>query len=108
MIIVSEATEQLSAVQAVYYRLLDDLRNGDIPAAVSAFTVTSQDQYASLFTAMQATLGEIADSLGVIARTQVGGKLAEIIVKREKNGVPFVYTINLIRSESGIWRIEDM
>ena len=107
-VVVTDAVEQVAGVQAVYYRLLDNLHQGDIPASLSAFTVTSQDQYESLFTTMQPTLPEVADSLGAIARTQVSGELAEIIVKREKNGVPFVYTINLIRSESGIWRIEDM
>ncbi|MGB5177995.1 MAG: hypothetical protein WBP44_04610, partial [Gammaproteobacteria bacterium] len=108
MIVVAEATELVSGVQAVYYGLLDNLRKGDVPAATSAFTVTSQDHYESLFTAMQPTLGEIADTLGAVTRTQVSGNLAEIIVTRKKNGVPFVYTVNLIRSESGIWRIEDM
>ena len=108
VIAVLEATEQVSAVRAVYYQLLDNLRLGNIPAAVSAFTVTSQDAYESLFTEMQPTLSSIADTLGVITRTQVSGEIAEIVVTRDKNGVPFVYSVNLIRSESGIWRIEDM
>ncbi len=108
VIAVLDAAEQVSAVQAVYYQLLANLRMGDIPAAVNVFTVTSQDAYESLFTEMQATLSTVADTLGVITRTQVSHEIAEIVATREKGGVPFVYSVNLIRSESGIWRIEDM
>jgi uncharacterized YccA/Bax inhibitor family protein len=108
MIAVLEAAEQVSAVQAVYYRLLENLWLGDIPATINTFTVTSQAAYESLFTEMQPTLSTVADTLGVITRTQVSHEIAEIVVTREKGGVPFVYSVNLIRSESGIWRIEDM
>ena len=107
-IAVTQADRQMAMLRSVYYQLLDDLRSGDIPAAVRAFTVTSQERFESLFTAMQPTLSTIADSLGTVTRTQIGGDIGEIIVKREKSGVPYVYTVNFIRSESGLWRIEDM
>ena len=104
----TQADRHIARLRSVYYQLLDDLRNGDIPAAVKAFTVTSQERFESLFTAMQPTLSTIADSLGTVTRTQIGGDIGEIIVKREKSGVPYVYSVNFIRSESGLWRIEDM
>lgn len=107
-IAVSPADRQMAVLRSVYYQLLDDLRSGDIPAAVNAFTVTSQDRFESLFTAMQPTLADMADSLGTVTRTRIGSDIGEIIVTREKHGVPYVYTVNFIRSESGLWRIEDM
>ena len=107
-IAVTQADRQTAMLRSVYYQLLDDLRRGDIPAAIKAFTATSQERFESLFTAMQPTLATLADSLGTVTRTQIGGDIGEIIVKREKNGIPYVYTVNFIRSESGVWRIEDM
>jgi PKD repeat protein len=107
-IAVTQSDRQITRLHSVYYQLLDDLRRGDIPSAVQAFTVTSQERFESLFTAMQPTLASLADSLGTVTRTQIGSDIGEIIVKREKNGMPYVYTVNFIRSESGLWRIEDM
>jgi parallel beta-helix repeat protein len=107
-IAVTRADRQIARLRSVYYQLLDDLRRGDIPSAVQAFTVTSQERFDSLFTEMQPTLATLADSLGTITRTQIGGDIGEIIVRREKNGMPYVYSVNFIRSESGLWRIEDM
>jgi len=107
-VVVLDAKKQVGGLQGVYYRMLEALRNGDIPAAKNYFAATSQDKYETIFTAMQAGLSSIVDSLGTIAQTQAGNDLAEITVKREKDGIPYLYTINLIRGESGMWRIEGM
>ena len=84
-IAVTEADLLAGGVLGVYYRMLEKLRNGDIPGAVKAFSATSEQKYEDLFTAMQSNLATIADSLGVVIATRIGGDIASITVKRDKN-----------------------
>ena len=48
------------------------------------------------------------DQLGAVSEVTVGDGFAVITVVRKKSGLPVAYTVNLIRTESGLWRIESM
>lgn len=105
---VQEPNDAVGEVLGVYYRMLGNLRNNDIPAALTAFAATSQGRYQALFDSLSTSLAAVVDQLGTPSEVRVSDGFAVITVVRDKNGLPVAYTVNLIRTESGLWRIEGM
>jgi hypothetical protein len=105
---VQDPNDAAGEVLGDYYRMLGNLRNNDIPAALTAFTATSQEKYQALFDSISTNLAAIVDQLGAVSEVTVGDGFAVITVVRKKSGLPVAYTVNLIRTESGLWRIESM
>ncbi|MEO8739919.1 MAG: Ig-like domain-containing protein [Casimicrobiaceae bacterium] len=92
----------------VYTGMLDRLRTGDIDAALTAVTSTSVDRYREIFTTLAGDLATIVDQLGTIKNVIVSEELMQIMVVRPGTGTAQSFTINMLRGEDGIWRIEGM
>ena len=59
---VEDSNDAVGEVLGVYYRMLGNLRNDDIPAALTAFAATSQGRYQALFDSLSTSLAAVVDS----------------------------------------------
>ncbi len=101
-----DSMEQM--LRGVYTGMLDRLRVGDIPGALTFIAGSTQPKYEAVFKALEPNLATVVDKLGTIERISIGEEFAELTIVREKNGERRAYFIYLLRSEDGVWRIESM
>ena len=97
-----------SITVAVFNGMIDKLRVGNISSALNAVTGGVQDKYRAIFTSLQPALGTIAGQIGTIQRITLTSDLAELAVVRNSNSGLQTFSVYLIRSEDGIWRIDGM
>jgi len=108
-IAVAEADKQAGGVLGVYYGMLENLRNGNIPAAMGYVTDTMKDQYESGFNALTpAELATYVDAIGAVAGGSFADGVAEIVVVREEDGMLKAFSVFVSKGSDGIWRIDGM
>jgi hypothetical protein len=88
--------------------MLDKLRAGDIDAAMHAINANGYDNYYSLFIALQPNLATIVDQLGALQPGTFSLMSAEYPVVRDTGGGQEGYSIDFLRGEDGVWRIDSM
>jgi len=107
-VVVDELVGADARLRAVYNTMLNNLKSGNVAAAVNAISGTSRDQYQSIFDALSSDLPLAITDLGVIQQAVIGDGWAELLVVRGTGGSQTAFKVNLILSEDGVWRIESM
>jgi len=107
-IAVQDVQHEMGAPLAVYYGMLEAMRNQDASAVARIFTEGSQNKYQSIFTTLYSDLPAVADSLGSVSSIEISNDIAEITVIRVKNGVPYAYSVFLVRDIYGVWKVDSM
>ena len=105
---VEESIGKQAQLRAQYQRMLTRLSAGNVQSALNLFADTSRQRYESVFNALASQLGVAVQTLGVIESVSFGDGWAELMLVRDSSAGMQAYRINMIRSEDGVWRIEDM
>lgn len=95
-------------LQGIYEGMLSRLRAGNMAGALTTFTGSAHDKYDEIFSALQPSLADIVDQLGAVTEITFNMDIAEITLERDTPDGPQRFMIYLVRSEDGIWRIDDM
>lgn len=107
-VVVTEPIGMQAQLRAQYQRMLTRLRSGNVQGALSLFADTSRERYEGIFDAIGGQVAAAVDGLGEIKAVTFGDGWAELLLVRGSEGNLQAYRINMIRSEDGVWRIEDM
>jgi hypothetical protein len=107
-IVVLEPTLHARSLRAIYDGVLQRLRAGNIPGALTAFTGAAYDKYNAIFTQLQPSLASVVDQLGEIRELNFVADLAEFAIVRDTPEGPRQFMLYMIRAEDGIWRIDGM
>lgn len=107
-VVVDEPIGKQARLRAQYQRMLTSLKVGNVQGALSLFADTSRQRYESIFNALDGQVAVAVDGLGEIKGVTFGDDWAELLLVRGSEGNRQAYRINMIRSEDGVWRIEDM
>ncbi len=92
----------------VYTGMLDRLRRGDVDGALTAVTSLVYDKYKEVFSALRPDMPGIIDQLGTIQHIVVGEEFVRILLDRPSGTGSATFSVELIRGNDGIWRIEGM
>ena len=95
-------------LRAIYDGMLQRLRAGNVPGALTAVTGSAYEKYRAIFTELQPTLASVVDRLGEIREMNFGADLAELGIVRDTPEGPQRFMLYMIRAEDGIWRIDGM
>lgn len=95
-------------LRGIYQNMIENLRNGNIEGAVTAFSGSAQEKYRAIFTALQPGLPTVVNQLGTLEDGRIGEDWAEYVLLREENGESHAYLIYFMRGEDGVWRIDGM
>jgi len=57
---------------------------------------------------LQDDLPGAVDELGVLSASNISSNYAELIITRDEDGIAYAYYVYLVRSDHGVWRIDDM
>jgi len=109
LVVVQDGTELDGQLRGVYYGMLDNLRTGNVAAAMNNMSAAMRRKYETSFNALTPTdLANLADRLGTIKGGGMNGELARYTIVRREGGVTKAFPIFLIRGNDGVWRIAEM
>lgn len=95
-------------LRGVYGDLLDDLRSGNIEAALQSVSGGANEKYRRVFSALKSDLATVVNNLGTLQDGAISNEMAEYVIVRNTPDGPQAFLIYFIRSEDGIWRIDGM
>jgi sulfur relay (sulfurtransferase) complex TusBCD TusD component (DsrE family) len=93
---------------SVYTTMVNSLAVNDTTGALTAFVDGARDRYASVFSALAASLPAVAGQLGTLTHIVVMEDVGELTVTRQVGSDARAFMLYLIRGSDGIWRIETM
>jgi hypothetical protein len=88
--------------------MLDKLRAGDINAAMYAINANGYDKYLAVFNALAPNLSAIVDQLGSLQTGIFSTRSAVYPLVRDTVTGQEGFSINFLRGEDGVWRIDSM
>lgn len=97
-----------TVLRGVYTGLLDNLKSGNVEAALTAVTGSVYPKYKAVFEALRPNLASVVSQLGTIQSGTIGAEMAEYAVARDTVGGPRVFLVYFIQGEDGVWRIDGM
>ena len=97
-------TSPVEVWNAMKQRLID----GDIEGALTYFSEDVTSKYRRVFIDLGSDLSGIVNSLPEPVLITLHGDIAEYAITRLQDSENFVYIINLIKDENGIWKIDSM
>lgn len=92
----------------IYDNLIDNLSAGDVNAALLGFTATSRARYQVIFDSLTTNLAAESTNLGKITQSTIARDWAELRLIRNTANGKRAFHISIIKSEDGVWRIEEM
>lgn len=107
-LVVEESIGVEALLRVQYQRLLARLRAGNVQGALNMFMETSRGKYEEIFGAIGGQLSAATDDLGVLKNVTIGTGWAELLLVRDSEDGRRAYRINMIRTEDGLWRFEEM
>jgi hypothetical protein len=108
LVAVVDGLEQQGQLLGVWHGMLDKLRAGNITGALDYIDVSKNAKYQSIFNDLQPDLAEIMDSVGTAYPVARSENLGELVVTRNRNGIPEAYLLYLMRSHTGVWVLVGM
>jgi hypothetical protein len=107
-ILVMSAPALNTLIQARWSTFTTALANNDPNSALALMLPGTSAEFQTVFNELAGQLPAIAASLGNIALSSVSGGLAECVTIRHQTTGDFVYFIELIQDQNGLWKIESM
>jgi len=107
IVVVSVATMD-ATLRSTYSGMLARLRAGNIDGALTAFTVSVNQKYRTVFAALGPSLSSVVDQLGAIQDGMISSEFAEYSIVRNLPDGQQAFLIYFIRGADGVWRIDAM
>jgi hypothetical protein len=95
-------------LRTLYNHMTARLKVGNIDGATNVLTAGAYPRMLTIFNAIGTNWATVADELGTIAGGSISSEMAEYTLTRRDEGVLEAFSIRLIMSEDGIWRIDGM
>jgi hypothetical protein len=104
---VYDPLDRYAIVRVIYSNVLDNLKAGNIDAAMGSFTNTIREKYRTAFVQAGTGLSALVDGFGTVKKVRINGDFAEIVVVRTTAQGPIAYSVFLIQDGDGVWRIDE-
>jgi DNA-binding beta-propeller fold protein YncE len=91
--------------EETWNEMKEALKDGDIEAALTHFSVGSKERYREIFTLLENELPRIAEEMEDIQRIYIRGDVAKYRIRRLEGGIQITYYIYFIKDEEGNWKI---
>jgi hypothetical protein len=107
-VLARDPRDVVTITSAVFNGMLDRLRAGNIPGALTAVTATVYDKYNTIFSGIGSNWATAVDKIGALKGGRIANEFVEYLVIRNKTDGQWGHFIYLIRGGDGVWRLDAM
>lgn len=84
------------------------LASSNKAAAMNVLDVTARHNYGPVFDTLMSNMNSIVNSFSPLMQSSIDNGTADYAVARTRNGQAYLYLVEFVQGEDGVWRLESM
>ncbi|MBK6981858.1 MAG: hypothetical protein IPH30_10440 [Betaproteobacteria bacterium] len=103
-----DPADKYDLVKGVFSDVMNRLKAGSNSQALNLYFGHARDTYEDVFNKLGTDLPTIANQFGTVESITFSRSAAQLTLSRIVEGAKQIFTIQLMRGQDGIWRIDSM
>lgn len=107
-IVVQDPNQADAVFTGIWSDVTGALAGGNKSAAMNLLDYTAQHNYSQVFDTLMPNMKAIVGSFSPPMQSSISAGVAEYAVARIRNGQAYLYLVDFVQGEDGVWRLESM